>query len=108
MKRVVATTVSLLASALPLLAQHPPGEQGSSNMRIATHIPMASASDIKIEQELSRPYAYVSTGGPGGVGFDIVSVKDPLRATTLYHWRIDNPQLHQGGGTATMYYKIRG
>src|SRR5580765_1206107 len=102
--------VALLSvfAATPLLAQHPPGEQGSSNVHIATHIPMPSATDIKIEQEASRPYVYVSTGGPGGAGFDVISIKNPEKATTIYQWRIEHPELHQGGGTGAMYFKIKG
>ena len=107
-RKVVFTSVVVLATGAPRLSgQLPPGQQGSSNMKIAAHIPMPSASDIKIEQELSRPYVYVSTGGQGGAGFDVISVKDPQRATTVYRWRIENPELHQGGGTGAMYFKIK-
>jgi hypothetical protein len=69
---------------------------------------MPSATDIKVEQEASRPYVYVSTGGPGGAGFDVISIKNPEKATTIYQWRIDHPELHQGGGTGAMYFKIKG
>jgi hypothetical protein len=98
----------LVGAATSLYGQHPPGQQGSSNVHIATHIPMPSATDIKVEQEASRPYVYVSVGGPGGAGFDVISIKNPERANTIYKWRIDHPELHQGGGTGAMYFKIKG
>src|SRR6202008_863582 len=40
-----------------------PGEQGSRNIHVTSHVPLGAArtvGDIEIEQELSRPYVYVS------------------------------------------------
>ena len=59
-----------------------PGEQGSRNIKVMSHIPLggpATVGDIEIEQELSRPYVYMSrlSGYSHDIGFDIISVKDP-------------------------------
>src|SRR6185503_14855718 len=42
-----------------------PGEQGSRNIHVIGHLPLTVSSpyniaDIEIEQELSRPYIYIS------------------------------------------------
>ena len=90
--------------------QRDPGEQGSANIHILSHIPLGGAletSDIEIEQELSRPYVYQSRMLVHGV--DIISVKDPDNAEVIYSWRIDNPELHQGtGGMDNKYFKLDG
>ena len=54
-------------------------------------------ADIEIEQELSRPYAYV-VRMPAGQrrGSTSSSLKDPAKAQRAVHWRIENPELHQG------------
>lgn len=92
-------------------AQHLPGKQGSPNMRVMAHIPLGgdfSTPDIEIEQELSRPYAYVSRRYQHS-GFDIINLKDPAQAYVMYEWRMENPELHQGtGGLAPAYVKIGG
>jgi hypothetical protein len=97
--------------AAPLPAQYPPGHQGSSNMHVLSHVPSGAnyrIGDIEIEQELSRPYVYLATR-KDYAGFDVISVKDPARAFTLYSWRIENPELHLGGGGQDIeYFKTHG
>jgi hypothetical protein len=61
------------------------GNQASSNVHIVAHVP-GSFTDIKIEQELSRPYVYMANGRRGG--FDIFSIKDPNKPQLLYTWQI--------------------
>src|SRR4051812_27369692 len=42
-----------------------PGQQRSTNMKLMSHVPLGAAlsvADIEIEQELSRPYAYIARG----------------------------------------------
>jgi hypothetical protein len=88
---------------------------GSRNIKVMSHIPMAapgiisgSVGDIDIEQELSRPYAYVARRLKPS-GFDIVSLKNPEKATVMYSWRIENPDLHQGAGSLNpMLVKTKG
>jgi hypothetical protein len=107
-------------------AQHAPGLQRSPNMKLVAHIPLGGAaptkpgaggdimglgrrtSDIDIEQELSRPYAYV-THRFAPSGFHVVSLADPNKPKVIYHWLIDNPELHQGSGALNpMYFKLNG
>jgi len=100
-------------------AQMRPGKQGSSNVKVVAHVPLGAdntTGDIEIEQELSRPYAYVPRLGgihnkarSGGGGYSIVSLKDPTHARVIYDWRIENGELHQGyGGLQGKYFKLRG
>ena len=62
--RALTLAFGFLAFSLqPLVAQHAPGQAGSTNVKLVAHVPLAawiSASDIEIEQELSRPYVYVA------------------------------------------------
>ena len=116
---------TLLAAGLVFLAigslsaQHapgamsPPGGQGSSNVRVLAHVPLGSVftiGDIEVEQELSRPYSYVPRldGTTHSAGMNIISLKDPSRARSIYYWQIDQPELHQGiGGLQNKYFKLK-
>ena len=40
--------------------------QGSSNITALYHIPLVGATDIRIDQELSRPYVYQPHRSPAG------------------------------------------
>jgi len=82
------------------------GRQGSANIHVVAHIPLSSASDIEIEQELSRPYAYVSGGRDGR--WHIVNLKDPSKAYVMYSWQIENPELHVGGSLGPISLKSKG
>lgn len=92
---------------------HPPapGEQGSPNMEVASHIPLGarySIGDVEIEQDPNRPYAYVSRLFDES-GFDVIDLSNPDRAQVLYRWRIDDPELHQGrGGVDGKQFEIDG
>lgn len=90
-----------VAGVSPLAGQQPlPGEEGSSNIELVSHIPLGAAltvSDVEIEQEMSRPYAYVGRMGPE-YGFDIIDLSDPSSAKLLHSWRIENAALHVGTG----------
>src|SRR5262245_55737891 len=95
---VVLTSAVLNAQAFPPSPDFVPGNQGSRNVHIVSHLPMGrgfSTSDIEVEQELARPYAYVSRM-LHPTGFDIVSLKDPAKPSVLFAWRIENGELHQG------------
>src|SRR2546430_13438371 len=91
----------------------PPGEQGSKNIHVVSHIPlgrMFTVGDIEMEQELSRPYVYLSrlSSLPHETGFTIVSVKDPQRATVIYDWRIENRELQRAyGALRGSYFKLK-
>ena len=69
------------------------GKQSSANIHVMSHIPLARPiADIEVEQELNRPYAYLS----GEQGFVVVSMKDVTKARVIYEWHIENPELHKG------------
>jgi hypothetical protein len=86
-------------------------EKGSANVKVLSHIPLGwqyTIADIEIEQELSRPYAYVQRDF-GEAGFQIISLKDPTQAKVIYSWKIEQPELHTGrGGSDGHYFKLNG
>lgn len=88
----------------------PPGEEGSTNIEVVAHIPLGAAgsvSDIEIEQDMDRPYAYVARR-VHEIGFDVIDLSDPYNAKVAYRWRIENPDLHQGGAMDGRYFKHDG
>jgi hypothetical protein len=111
---ILSLAALVLARADQLSAQvpkYPPGEHFSRNVRLLSHIPLADTlkvADIELEQDLSRPYAYVSRmRGPHG--FQIIELKDPAKPKLLHSWFIENTELHQGaGGLKGMYFKLKG
>jgi hypothetical protein len=82
---------------------------GSSNIHLVAHIPLGGffrVMDDEIEQDPSRPYAYVCQGRDRP-GFTIIDLHDLNNAKVLYHWSIENPELHKGlGGMDGKYFKI--
>jgi hypothetical protein len=84
---------------LPLSAQYLPGKQGSSNVHVVAHVRIGGqfhATDLEIEQELSRPYVYAS-GFNSPTVFTIISLKDPAKAKVLYTWKIENSMTSSPG-----------
>ncbi len=81
---------------------------GSNNMDIQSHLPLGGffrVTDVEIEQELSRPYAYVSQTRDRA-GFSIIDVSDPEAAEVIYRWTIEDVDLHLGlGGMDAKYFK---
>jgi hypothetical protein len=111
---MAATAVALPVSAQVVepsreMVSHPK-IGGSQNVKIMSHIPLGGffqVSDIELEQEMERPYAYVSQMLVHG--FTIVDLKDPEKAKVLYRFRIENAPLHQGtGGMDGKYFKHKG
>ena len=91
-------------------AQYPPGEQGSDNVHIVAHVPLAGplhVADIEIEQDLERPYSYVSRR-LNPPGFQIVDLSEPEKAEVIYSWFIENAELHVGDGLDGKYFKLDG
>src|SRR5690349_12301084 len=43
-----------------------PGSQGSRNMHIQFHVPTPGSSDLRIDQDPSRPFVYQAHGRPAG------------------------------------------
>src|SRR2546426_4946605 len=112
-----AVSVGLLAiGAASAHAQYPAGQFYSPNVHLMSHVPLGAANtvmDLEVEQELSRPYAYVSRSNygrvtPPQIGYDLINLKDPTKAGVLLRWRIDRPELHQGiGATNGKYFKLK-
>ena len=122
MRRTALLTIALglapVAGALAQASSHAdlyqPGEQGSRNIKVLAHLPLGRAftvPDLEIEQELSRPFAYVSRmhGTTHSTGTTIIDLKDPSKARVLYEWHIENPELHKGyGAMDNKYFKLNG
>jgi hypothetical protein len=91
--------------------QYAPGKQGSQNVRVLAHVPHGGefhATDVEIEQELSRPYVYAS-GYNSPTVFHIIDIRDLARARVIYTWRIENDELHRGAGAMdNKYFKLKG
>ena len=77
---------------------------GSSNIQVLGHIPLGprlSVADMDLEQELSRPFAYVARmvyGEEGDKGTDVIDISDPSKPKVIYKWRIEDQDLHLGNG----------
>jgi hypothetical protein len=89
-----------------------PDRPGSDNISVIAHVPLGpplSVADIDVEQELSRPFAYVSRmvyGYDGDKGLDIIDLTDERNAKVVYRWRIEDQDLHQGtGGMDVKHFK---
>ncbi len=101
---VVALTPWVVTGAT---AQLGPGLQGSDNMTVLSHVPLGGdgvVNDIEIEQDLARPFVYVSRRA--FMGFDIIDIKDVEQAKHLYRWQIENPELHEGRSLDNKYVKL--
>jgi len=111
--RRIAWLLSALIAAGPLPAQEVPvlKRGGSPLVRMLSHVPMDGyfrAGGLDIEQELARPYVYVSRM-LDEAGFTIVNLADPEKPRVIYDWRFPNLELHQGlGGENLRYFKTRG
>ena len=88
---------------------------GSPNIKVISHLPLGprlNVSDIDVEQELDRPYAYVGRmvyGTEGDRGMDIIDISDPANPKRIYKWRIENQDLHVGlGGMDVKHFKWKG
>src|SRR5687767_9430167 len=102
---------------LPALGQDVPGQHHSPNVRVMSHVPLGigwtpteegargQLWDIEVEQELSRPYVYVSRS-PTPPSFEIISIKDVSRAQRIYRWVIESPELNQGRFSNGKYFKL--
>jgi hypothetical protein len=82
---------------------------GSKSMHMIAHVvnhPGAwKAADIEMEQDPGRPYVYVC----GFTNFDtqVYDVRDEAHPKLVYHWTIENPELHRGiGAMDGKYFKI--
>ena len=90
--------------------QWTPDKPGSDNIEVVAHLPLGprlSVADIEIEQELHRPFVYIARmvyGSEGEKGTDIINIEDPANPKIIYRWRIENQDLHLGGGGMDVKY----
>jgi len=113
MKHLFTVTVLLLIT-VPAFAQWTTDQPGSDNVTVLSHLPLGprlSIADIELEQEISRPYAYVARmvyGTDGPKGTDIIDLSDVHHPKVIYRWRIENEDLHTPlGGLDVKYFKWR-
>jgi hypothetical protein len=108
-------TLATVAAAPPAVAQVIPGQKvgGTPNIHVVAHVPIRGflqVGDIDVEQEMSRPFVYISRLRliTNEAGFTIVNIKDPSKAEVLYNWRIENSELHEMGmgGLGVKYFKL--
>ncbi len=116
--RLLAVLAAVQVPAHQALAQSPlPGTKvgGTPNVKVVSHIPIRGfmqTVDIEIEQEMSRPFVYLSRSRllTNEAGFTVVSIEDPENAEMIYSWRLENAELSdQGlGGVGAKYFKVNG
>jgi len=97
------------------LGQATPLKPGSDNMEVLGHVPLgkhSSVTDIELEQELDRPYAYVGRasivdGGPKGM--DVIDLSDPSNPEVIHRYRLEYQDLLPNrGGMDVKYFKTDG
>ena len=117
-QRAVITWIAVCTLAAVVLPTTPggaaqqwtPEKRGSDNLTVVSHLPLGpsrNVADIELEQELSRPYAYVARmvyGAEGDKGMDIIDLHDETRPEVIYEWRIENQDLHAGNGAMDVKY----
>lgn len=88
-------------------------DPGSDNIDVLSHVPLGpplSVADLELEQEVSRPFAYVGRmqyGGEGPMGMDVIDLSDENNINVLHRWRIENQDLHTGlGGMDVKFFKL--
>ena len=84
---------------------------GSPNVRLLGHLPMEgyfSIGGVDIEQELARPYVYIS-GMNDKAGFTVVRVGDPSKPSVVYQWSFPRSERDSGlAGENGRYFKLNG
>jgi hypothetical protein len=82
----------------------------SPNIHEMAHLelgPFMTVGGIAVEQELTRPYAYVDRWREQA-GFDVVDIKDPAAPRVVSRWRLEHPELHRiSRGETGKYFKTR-
>ena len=112
---ILAALTLLGVATLPARAQWSPIDRGSDNITVEGHIPLGarmSVTDLEIEQELARPFAYVGRAAileEGPKGMDIIDISNPAAPKVLLRWRLEDQELHMNrGGMDVKYFKWNG
>jgi hypothetical protein len=89
-----------------------PAKNGSSpNIHQLSHLELGdfmTVGGIAVEQEMSRPYAYVDRWH-AEMGFDVVDIKDPAAPKVIARWRVEHPEAHKlSRGETGKYFKTNG
>jgi hypothetical protein len=80
-----STSVGGQATSAPPAGELPDKVGGSTNVHLVGHVPLGGyfrTADADLEQELSRPYAYVAQRRDR-TGFSILDLKDPNNIKVL-------------------------
>ena len=94
--------LAFLSVSADLAAQANAETRGSDNIEVVAHVPLGgSVCDIEIEQEMSRPYAYVCRSGDNA-GMDVIDLADPENAKVIQRWRVEDVDIHMGSGGKDM------
>ncbi len=90
-------------------------DRGSDNIHVQGHLQLGgrmTVTDMELEQEVSRPFAYVGRASilnEGPKGMDIIDLSDPANPKLLLEWRLADQDLHLNrGGMDVKYFKSKG
>ncbi|MGA7306978.1 MAG: hypothetical protein WBW88_19065 [Rhodothermales bacterium] len=117
MKRLslLALVAVFVISVAPAHAQLTSLKRGSDNITVLGHLPLGgrmTVTDIEMEQEPSRPFAYVGRASileSGPKGMDIIDFSDPTAPKRILEWRLPDQDLHLNrGGMDVKYFKWKG
>ena len=115
MKRIpFILALALCIPFFPASGQMSPLDRGSDNIRVQGHLPLGArmtVTDIELEQDMDRPYAYVGRASileDGPKGMDIIDLSDPTNPKRILEWRLADQDLHLNrGGMDVKYFKWR-
>lgn len=117
MKHTILLPFALLIGVSTVNAQGTwtPDNRGSENITVEGHVPLGermSVTDLDIEQEMSRPFAYVGRASileSGPKGMDIIDFSDPSNPKVIYRYRLPDQDLHMNrGGMDVKNFKYNG
>ena len=108
--KALGISLACLAGVADAAKSQGVAERGTRNIEMLSHVPLGgpmTVADLELEQELSRPYAYVARLFEAG--FDVIDLSDPRDPKVIYEWRIENAELHRGiGALDAKYFKHDG
>jgi hypothetical protein len=92
-------------ATVPAKNGHSPNVQQLSHLELGGFM---TVGGIAVEQELSRPYAYVDRWH-NDMGFDAIDIRDPAAPKVIARWRVEHPELHKlSRGETGKYFKTNG